>query len=276
MTALGLGEYNIRSMFVPAPGCDFIICDYSSIELAILAAMSGDERLIYEILRGDVHAYVTNSLIENSLRATIGDIITPANKKSNPTAKTIRDLFKRVSFGIVYGSTGYNLYRTLYFDLFALGIHITREEADMWVEKWKNELFPQTGALLQKNANFAITRYYTESALGRRRHWEQDIRFDKWRMLAAMREGSNQPIQATCADMLKLAMVDLDPKFDPSLARIVAPVHDELLSESQSIYTDQAMPLVKESMEWAARSLYPDADPMLFIAEPKSSDCYDK
>jgi len=276
LEALGLGDYDIRSMFIPAQGCDFIICDYSGIELSILAAMSHDEQLTYQIIRGDIHSFVANQLCGDAIHRVLGDLITPANKKSNHTAKAIRDLFKPVSYGIIYGSTGYNLYRTLYFELLGLGIPITQADADVWVERWKHELFPGTGQLLKKNSEYAVTRFYTESALGRKRYWPADIRFDKWRMLAAMREGSNQPIQATCADMLKTAMVHLDARLDKSRGRIVAPVHDELLSETRKDYTQEAVPIIKEVMENAARSMYPDADPMLFIAEPKVSDCYDK
>ena len=276
LTALGLQDYDIRSMFIPAPGCDFIICDYSGIELSILAAMCGDKELTEQILRGDIHTFVSNSLAGNAIRSVLGELITEKNKKSNPVAEAIRNMFKPVSYGIIYGSTGYNLYRTLYFDLLAVGIHITQDDTDRWVEMWKNELFPHTGALLEQNARYAVTRYYTESALGRRRHWDKSIRFDKWRMLAAMREGSNHPIQSTCADMLKQSMLDLDAVIDKSRGRIVAPVHDELLSETRMDYTDEAMPLVKSCMENAARRLYPNADPMLFQAQPKRSSRYDK
>lgn len=275
LEALGLGDYDIRSMFIPAPGCDFIICDYSGIELSILAAMSLDEQLTYQILKGDIHTYVSNSLAGELIERALGEPMSKKNAKIGKY-KAIRDKFKVVSYGIVYGSTGYNIYRTLYFDLLSLGIMITREMADKWVDQWQHELFPQTGKLLRKNAELAVTQYHTTSALGRRRYWTKDVRFDKWRMLAAMREGSNQPIQATCADMLKLAMIDLDTMIDKSRARIVAPVHDEILSESRKDYTQECMPIVKHAMESNARALYPDADPMLFIAEPKFSNCYDK
>lgn len=262
-------------MFIPAPGNDFIIADYAGIELSILAAMCKDTQLTNQILSGDIHSFVTNSLIPDKLLQVLGSLITPKNKKEG-LFKVIRDLFKKVSYGIIYGSTGYNLYRTLYFDLLGAGIVITRDECDIWVERWKHELFPGTGELLQKNSELAITQYYTTSALGRRRHWTPEVRFDKWRMFAAMREGSNHPIQGTCADMLKRAMVYIDNKIDPKRARIVACIHDELLLETNKEYTASAMLLVKEYMEMSARSFYPDADPMLFIAEPKFSSCYDK
>lgn len=274
---LGLGEYDIRSMFIPAPGRKFIISDYSGIELSILAAMSNDQELIHQIIEGDIHSFVATRLIGDKIIAALGEPISKTNKKvPGSPHKAVRDLFKKVSYGIIYGSTGYNLYRTLYFDLLAVGITITQEECDVWVTRWKNELFPGTGEVLTRNSTLAVTRYYTESALGRKRYWPEDIRYDKWKMFAAMREGANQPIQATCADMVKRSMAWFDERVDVEFARLVACIHDELLVEVDDDRVDENVVLVKDVMESAARSLYPDADPRLFIAEPKVSDRYDK
>lgn len=272
---LGLGEHNIRGMFIPAPGRDFIISDYSGIELSILAAMSNDDELIHQILVGDIHSFVANKLAGAKIEAAIGSLLTPQNKESG-SPKIIRDAFKPVSYGIIYGSTGYNLYRTLYFKLGAVGVHISQKDCDEWVDRWKHELFPGTGTLLKTNSEMAITRFYTESALGRKRFWEPTIRFDKWQMFAAMREGSNHPIQASCADMMKQAMYDFDHTVDSKRGRIVACIHDEILAESEKDYTAECATIVKASMEGAARNLFPNANPMLFTAKPKISDRYDK
>ncbi len=274
---MGLGDHDIRSMFIAAPGCDFVICDFSGIELVILALLAQEPRLIDQILKGDIHAYVANSLEGDRIKAAIGDYITPENKKSNHRAKDIRDAFKTVSYGIAYGSTGYNMYRTLYLPLAHCGIIISQKDADRWVEDWKNELFPNTGRLLNQNGEYAVTRGYTESVLGRKRFWSSDVRYgDKWKMLAAMREGMNQPIQSSSADMTKLALVMLDQRLDHRYGRIAGTVHDEIIVESQHHYTDQAMVLTRHCMESAGYLLFPYADPGLIVAEPKKSNCYDK
>jgi DNA polymerase-1 len=238
--------------------------------------MSGDENLAYQFLDGDIHSFVTNSLEGERLQRLFGSIITPELKENNSAAKIIRDKFKSVSYGIVYGSTGYNLYRTLYFDLAGQGLHVTQEDADRWVEDWKNKLFPRTGKLLQQNSEYAVLRYYTTSALGRRRRWLPEVRTDKWRMLAAMREGSNQPIQATCSDMIKMAMLRFDQTADLRRCALVACIHDELLIESDQDYTVEGMGIAKYAMESVAREMFPEADPRLFGAQPKSSNKYDK
>ncbi len=275
LSNLGLTEYDIRSMFLPSPGRRFIISDYSGIELSILAAMSQDKELIHQIIDGDIHSFVATQLIGDKITAALGESLNKKNRKVG-AHKVVRDLFKKVSYGIIYGSTGYNLYRTLYFDLLSVGISINQDECDVWVERWKNDLFPGTGVVLSNNSKLAVTRYYTESALGRKRYWTEDVRYDKWKMFAAMREGSNQPIQGTCADMIKRSMVWFDQRVDQSQGRLVACVHDELLGEADLTYVDECAILLGNTMEDAARSFYPDMDPRLFVAEPKVSDCYDK
>ncbi len=275
LSNLGLAEYDIRSMFLPAPGRAFIISDYSGIELSILAAMSNDRELIYQIIDGDIHSFVATQLIGDKIITALDEGLTKKNRKKG-AHKVVRDLFKKVSYGIIYGSTGYNLYRTLYFDLLSVGITITQPECDVWVERWKHELFPGTGDVLQRNSNFAVTRYYTESALGRKRYWQSDVRFDKWKMFAAMREGSNQPIQGSCADAIKKSMVLFDQRVDPQQGRLVACIHDELLAEADLTYVDECAIMLGVTMEEAARSLFPDSDPKLFISEPKISSKYDK
>lgn len=262
-------------MFLPAPGRAFIISDYSGIELSILAAMSNDKELIYQIIDGDIHSFVATQLIGDKIVDALGSALSKKNRKSG-AHKIVRDLFKKVSYGIIYGSTGYNLYRTLYFDLLAVGITITQAECDVWVTRWKNELFPGTGEVLTRNSTLAVTRYYTESVLGRKRYWTDEIRRDKWKMFAAMREGSNQPIQGSCADAIKKSMVYFDQRVDPERGRLVACIHDELLAEADLTYAEECAILIKDSMESAIAELFPGADRRLFVAEPKISSKYDK
>ena len=275
LEALNLGYLNIRSMFIPRDGWAFIIADYSGIELSILAEFSKDTELEHQIIVGDIHSYVANSLCGDQIRAVIGDYITPENKKEDKV-KEIRDLFKPVSYGTVYGSTGFNLFKTLYFPLHTLGINVTQATCEEWVRRWKTELFPGTGKYLDQSAANAVTRMWTASRLGRRRYWGQEIRENKWLYLAAMREGSNHPIQATCADMLKLAMLYCYMEFDRSSARLAMTVHDELVVEARQDVVEQVAQQTKKHMEDAAMYLFPDANPKLFVAEPKISSRYDK
>jgi DNA polymerase-1 len=256
----------------------FIISDYSGIELVILAAVSDDGNLIDQILQGDIHSYVANSLFGPQMDQVLGGRITKDNRKdkSQPFA-TVRDLFKPVSYGVVYGSTGWNLYRTLAAPLGSLGFHITQDECDAWVDRWKHELFPNTGKLLSDNARYAVTRGYTESVLGRRRRWDlNEIRKLDWMYNAAMREGMNQPIQSSSADMTKLAMIYVHGALDPARGRIALTVHDEIVAEVREDYADEAVVIIQREMERAGYDLFPNLPRGAVTAEPKKSTKYDK
>jgi len=277
LTALGLRDTDIRSMLVAAPGRTFIIADYSGIELVILAAMSGDANLLEQILRGDIHSFVANSLYGEVIEKYTGSRITPASKKADGPWNTLRNAFKPVSYGIVYGSTGWNMFRTCAPVFASFNIPLSPEETDRWVHAWQHELFPGTGKLLQANASSAITRGCTTSVLGRRRRWDLPfIRSQRWAFNAAMREGMNQPIQSSSADMTKLAMVRTQRALDRQRARIAITVHDELVIEADLDYAEEAAALTKEAMEGAGYLLFPSLPAGAIEAQPKFSTCYNK
>lgn len=276
LDSIGLVNHDVRSVFIPSPGRLFIISDYSGIELAILAALSKDEQLIHQIIEGDIHTFVAMSLYGDAIVSVLGSPITKENRKHG-VHKQVRDLFKPVSYAICYGSTGYNLYRVLNPGFTELGFTFTRQLADEWVYRWKHELFPRTGPFFDACAKQAITQFYTTSVLGRRRRWDPAVlRSDTRRYHAAAREGMNQPIQSSSADMTKLAMVLVAQHLDPRKARIVASIHDELLVEADSDYAEEAAGIVQTYMEKAGYDLFPDAPHGLIKAEPKLSTCYDK
>ena len=95
-------------------------------------------------------------------------------------------------------------------------------------------------------------------------------------MLAAMREGMNQPIQSSSADMTKLAMALAAEELDRRYARIALTVHDELVGEAQDHYVDEAARIIKSCMERAGYLLFPNLPEGAITAEPKISMKYDK
>lgn len=275
LSALNLGDYDIRSMIEARPGHSLLVADFSSIELVILALMSKDKKLLDQVF-GDIHAYVANNLAHNDIIRLFGKPIDKQLRATNTSAKTIRDAFKPVSFGIVYGSTGYNLYRTLYLTLQQEGITITRQDADRWVEEWKHSLFPDTGAFLNANSNKAVTQRYTESVLGRKRFWPESVRFDKKEFHAAMREGSNQPIQASSADLTKYAVRLFWERANRDDMHIKFAVHDEIVVEVKDEVLEYGMRLIQTCMEDAGRILFPESPDKAIRAEIKSSKVYNK
>ena len=246
LALLGL-SYSLRKAIEASPGRKLIIADYSGIELVILAANSGDESLMSMILRGDVHTAVAQQVLGYT-------DITVENKKQ-PPHKLWREAAKTLSYGIAYGTTGRNLSETLNVMLAAVGYKIDAQQGDELIAKWF-ALFPKTHAYLMSNAERAITQGYVTDAWGRRRQWDLTT-LDKWKKLAAMREGMNAPIQSTSATMTKRAIDLLWTRLDKRKARIVITVHDEVVVESIESYADECTTIVKACMEQAIQETLP-------------------
>lgn len=269
---LKLGAYSIREALIAAQGRKLIIADYSGIELVILATLSNDEKLLYEITQGDVHLMVTREVLGYKE-------ITPKNKKEKPH-KLWRDAAKTLSYAIAYGTTGKNVADTLNVMLGSQGFKITAAEGDELIKKWYS-LFPHTAEYLQSNAQKAVLEGYVTDTWGRRRNWDMNTFKDKWKRLAAMREGMNAPIQGTSATMTKQAMWLISQRLDTRRARIIICVHDEIVTEATDKYADEAAQIVKECMEQAIRDTLPQVADMIGKYEslsvaPALSDKYDK
>ncbi len=269
---LGLGKHSLRKCIRATKGRTLIIADYSGIELVILAANANAQSLMDKILRGDIHTDVTVEVLDYKL-------ITKQNKKEDPH-KIWRDAAKTLSYGIAYGTTGRNIAETMNIMLASEGFKIDATEGDKLIEKWF-ALFPEVHEYLKKNANKAVRDGYVTDAWGRRRNWDQAWFVDKWKMLAAGREGMNAPIQGTSATMTKQAIWLIWQKLDRKKARIVLTVHDEIVVEAVDSYAQTASDIVKECMEQAIRETLPSVADDIGKYEgtsvsPKFSDCYDK
>jgi len=272
LSILGLGLYSLRKTIEATVGRTLIIADYSGIELVILAANSGDKKLMEMILKGDVHTEVTKLVLGYTE-------ITQQNKKKEPH-KLWRDGAKTMSYGIAYGTTGRNIAETLNIMLASVGYKIDAAQGDELIAKWF-ALFPETHAYLEKNANKAVRDGFVIDALGRRRYWDTSTFVDKWKKLAAMREGQNAPIQGTSASMTKTAIWLLWQRLDRNRGRIIITVHDELVLEVTDSYVEEAVKLTKECMEEAIRITLPALADQIGLYEgtsvsPSISERYDK
>jgi DNA polymerase I-like protein with 3'-5' exonuclease and polymerase domains len=272
LTVLGLGLHSLRKTIEAPKGRKLIIADYSGIELVILAANSGDKKLMEMILKGDVHTAVA--------REVLGYLeINQENKKKEPH-KLWRDAAKTLSYGIAYGTTGRNIAETMNIMLASVGYKIDAAQGDELIAKWFS-LFPDTHAYLQKNADKAVRDGFVVDAWGRRRNWDRDTFVDRWKRLAAMREGQNMPIQGTSATMTKRAIQLLWERLDRKRARIIITVHDEIVLETVDSYLDTAMHIIKDAMEDAIRETLPIVAHDVGKYEgtsvsPSFSDRYDK
>lgn len=272
LKVLGLGAHSLRKAIEATKGRKLIIADYSGIELVILAANSGDKKLMEMILKGDVHTAVA--------REVLGYLeLTQENKKKEPH-KLWRDAAKTLSYGIAYGTTGRNIAETLNIMLAAVGYKIDAQQGDELIAKWF-ALFPDTHEYLMSNGRKAVDKGFVTDAWGRRRNWDQAWFLDKWKKLAAMREGQNMPIQGTSATMTKRAIWLLWERLDRKKARMVITVHDEIVVEVVDSYVETASQIIKESMEQAIKETLPIIADQVGLYEgtsvsPSVSDRYDK
>lgn len=284
LAALGMADYDIRSAIIPSEGRKLIISDFSGIEAVILGSMSGDETMLEALATGDIHSLLATRLF--------GVTVSKKLAKDNLDIKVLRDTAKTITYAIMYGTSGWNLWRSLSRQLASVGITMTQEDGDRYIREW-HALFPKAGAVLTRNAKQATARLYVATELGRRRQWSPDYLYEnKKRFYAAQREGSNAPIQGGSADMTKLALYMLTnesnlswyseyerkfPALDKNRASVVLCVHDEIVVDADEDYAEEAARIIQECMQEAGYILYPSARPYgLIIAEPKISDKYDK
>lgn len=269
---LGLKGLSIRECIVAPEGRKLIIADFAAIELVILADMSGDMRLAHEILHGDIHIVVTREVLGKFF--PIAQQITDANKGKSPF-KNLRDFSKTFSYGIAYGVTGKNLADQASIKLAGIGLKFTVAQGNEGIQYWK-EAFAQAGKFLDESAKMAVTRGYTTSAMGRKRWYDLEyIKSNKYAFFAAQREGSNQRIQSTSADMTKLAMLNCYRALDRSRASMILSIHDEIVLESDADYAEEAAQILKTSMERAGRAILKNLGDAV-IVKPAISDRYDK
>lgn len=219
----------IRRGFVAKPGHKFFACDYSQVELRILAHVSQDEALLNAFREGqDVHA--------TTAAAVYG--IPLADVTYNQ-----RRFAKAVNFGLIYGMGAFRLARDS---------ELTLGEAEDYIKGYF-ERFPGIESYLEETRQKAKTQGYVETLLGRRRYFPvfkgQMGGSNRQAWLSAEREAVNHPIQGTAADIIKLAMLRLHAVLAADYkARILLQVHDELLLEVPDEELDAVRPLVIEIM----------------------------
>jgi DNA polymerase-1 len=226
----------IRKAFVPGKGGWTILsCDYSQIELRILAHLSGDENLIQAFNKDlDIHAH-TASLI--------------FGVKEEDVAPEMRNIAKTVNFGIVYGMSPYGLSKDL-------GIKV--EEASAFIDSYFLR-YPKVSRFMDHQIEQAEKKKYVTTLFNRRRYIPEIDSQNNSVKGFAQRTAINAPIQGSAADLIKVAMIDIHKELvDRNLKTImIIQVHDELVFEVPDKEMDQVKKLVKEKMEQAVELKVP-------------------
>ncbi len=220
----------IRRAFVPRQGdFELLSADYSQIELRIIAALSKETAMLDAFGRGlDIHT------------ATAAIVYSVALEQ---VSSEMRRQAKMVNFGIAYGISAFGLSQRL---------GIARKDAGALIEQYFAR-FPGIRRYIDETIAFARANGYVQTVTGRRRYLRDINSANATTRNAAERNAINAPIQGTAADMIKLAMVDIQRELSRRRlkTKMILQVHDELLFDLCASEKEEVLPLVEEKMKRA-------------------------
>ena len=225
----------LRSMFIASPEHVLVDADYSQIELRLLAHIANDEAMINAFLSGeDIHTVTAAQVF-----GVATDDVTPL----------MRSRAKAVNFGIVYGISAFSL---------SQDIEVTVGEAKVYIDSYF-ERFSGVRKYMAEIVERAKTDGYVTTLFGRRRYIPELISRDHNVRAFGERVALNMPIQGTAADIMKIAMVNVDKalKNESPQSKLVLQIHDELIIEAPEGEEEVVARLLKREMEGAAQLLVP-------------------
>ena len=199
----------IRQAFIAPEGRKIVAADYSQIELRIMAHLSSDAGLLHAFANElDVHSATAAEVFDVSLDA----VTTDQRRKA-----------KAINFGLIYGMSAFGL---------AKQIGVARGEAQEYIDRYFAR-YPGVADYMDATRAIAHEQGYVETLLGRRLYLPEINARNKQRQLAAERTAINAPMQGTAADIIKLAMIDVDAWLTETAldAKMIMQVHDELVFE---------------------------------------------
>lgn len=218
----------IRRAFVPSrPDGVIVSADYSQIELRIMAHLSCDSHLIEAFRAGeDIHAMTASKIFG----VPIGEV-TPQQRRIAKTA----------NFGIMYGISAFGL---------AQRLRIPRNEAKQIIDDYFRH-FPSISYFIEDTLTAARENGYVETIFGRRRYIPDINSHNATVRALAERNAVNAPIQGTAADIIKIAMINVDRRMTQEhlKSKMVLQIHDELLFDAVPEEVEALKRLVVEEME---------------------------
>ena len=225
----------IRGAFVAEEGKKIISADYSQIELRLIAELSGEDNMIKAFQNGeDIHTSTASKLFKIPL---------------DQVDKTQRSQAKTVNFGIIYGQGAFAL---------AEQTGLSRTEAKQMIDSYY-ENYPKLKIFMTEQVEKARKNGFVETILGRKRHLK-DINSNNFVVRGhAERNAVNAPIQGSAADIIKVAMINIDRALSEGgfKTKMLLQVHDELLFEVPEEEIELIKALIKEKMESAVKTKVP-------------------
>lgn len=225
----------VRGAFVAGEGKKIISADYSQIELRLIAEISGEENMIKAFQNGeDIHASTASKLFQVPL---------------NEVTKLQRSQAKTVNFGIIYGVSSFGLSEQT---------GLSRSESKAMIDAYF-ETYPRLKEYMNEQVLKARKNGFVETLLGRKRHLK-DINSVNFVVKGhAERNAVNAPIQGSAADIIKIAMINIDKELSRQnlKTKMLLQVHDELLFETPINEVEQAKELIKNEMENAYKTQVP-------------------
>jgi DNA polymerase-1 len=217
----------IRKAFIPCSSENVLLsADYSQIELRLMAHLSEDENML--------EAFAQNEDIHTSTAAKIFHV--PENEVSS----TMRSRAKTANFGIIYGISAFGLSQRL---------NISRTEASDLIQGYF-ATFPKVKQYMDNAIRRAHEKGYVETIMGRRRFLPDIHSANSMVRGVAERNAINAPIQGSAADIIKLAMVNIQKKLRNNCkSYLVLQVHDELILDVDKTELESIKQMVRYEME---------------------------
>ena len=221
----------IRRAFIAPAGRRLVACDYSQIELRIMAHLSEDPGLVRAFESGaDVH------------RATAAEVF--GKQSLEEVSGNERRAAKAINFGLMYGMSAFGLARQL---------GIGRGEAQDYIALYFSR-YPGVRDFMERTRQDAREKGYVETVFGRRLYLENIKASNQGLRAGAERAAINAPMQGTAADIIKRAMIDIDAWLvaHNDRAKMILQVHDELVFEVEDGFVEELVTQASQRMSAAA------------------------
>lgn len=226
----------IRKAFIAEKGFQLLSADYSQVELRVIASIAEDENMMAAFKNDeDIHSRTAKEIFELD---SIDEVTSDQRRKA-----------KEVNFGIPYGVSAYGL---------ANRLGISNEEGKQMIDQYFDR-FPGILRYINETKEFAKEHKYVQTLMGRRRYIPE-IDSGNWNVRSfAERTAINMPIQGTAADIIKLAMINIQRYLEENElhTRMLLQVHDELIFEVPDAETEEVPEKLKEFMETACELSVP-------------------